>query len=237
MGKFFSIAIPTYEMNGRGSEFLDFSLSQIYSQEFKDFEVIISDNSVDDSIYKVYKNWIDKIDIKYFKNDFNKNDNPSSNINNAILNSSGSWIKVLFLDDFLLPNSLMSIYNCLNIKENENKKWIVVSCLHTINSDTNNLFNLLNPRWNDDMHIGHNSIGSPSVLCIKNDDGLELFDENFKWLMDCDLYRRYKDKYDLPIFLHYPCVAIRIWQNQLTNKLDQSYKDSEVELIKIKYKH
>ena len=67
MGKFFSIAIPTYEMNGRGSEFLDFSLSQIYSQEFKDFEVIISDNSVDDSIYKVYKNWIDKIDIKYFK--------------------------------------------------------------------------------------------------------------------------------------------------------------------------
>lgn len=87
------------------------------------------------------------------------------------------------------------------------------------------------------MHIGHNSIGSPSVLCIKNDSELELFDENFKWLMDCDLYRRYKDKYDLPIFLHYPCVAIRIWQNQLTNKLDQSYKNKEVELIKIKYKY
>ena len=82
--KFFSIAISTYEMQGKGMDFLNFSLSMLMKQTFKDFEVIISDNSKNDSIKILCEKWKDYINIKYFKNDINKLDNPSANINNAI---------------------------------------------------------------------------------------------------------------------------------------------------------
>lgn len=47
---FFSISIPTYGYNGKGSEFLNFSLYKLSSQTFKNFEVVISDHSTDNTI-------------------------------------------------------------------------------------------------------------------------------------------------------------------------------------------
>jgi dTDP-4-dehydrorhamnose reductase len=66
---FFSITIPTYGYNGKGSEFLEHSLKIISNQTFKDYEVIISDHSVDDTILNVVKSWESVIDIKYLKNE------------------------------------------------------------------------------------------------------------------------------------------------------------------------
>ena len=101
MSKFFSVAIPTYEMNGKGVEYLNFSLSMLKRQSFQDFEVVISDNSKDDNIKILCEKWSNYLDIKYFNNDINKLDNPSANINNAMKNCTGDYIKILFLDDFL----------------------------------------------------------------------------------------------------------------------------------------
>jgi glycosyltransferase involved in cell wall biosynthesis len=49
---FFSIAIPTYGYNGKGVEYLENNLNVLYNQNFKDFEVIISDHSKDNLIEK-----------------------------------------------------------------------------------------------------------------------------------------------------------------------------------------
>jgi glycosyltransferase involved in cell wall biosynthesis len=54
---FFSVAIPTYGYDGKGSDFLNFSLSKLSSQTFKDFEVVISDHSSDDTIKEVFERW------------------------------------------------------------------------------------------------------------------------------------------------------------------------------------
>ena len=43
-----SIAIPTYEVKGRGVEFLNDLFRTIEIQTFKDFEVVVSDHSKDD---------------------------------------------------------------------------------------------------------------------------------------------------------------------------------------------
>ena len=48
MQKKLSVAIPTWESYGRGSEFLDDLLSTIEIQHFKNFEVVISDHSQND---------------------------------------------------------------------------------------------------------------------------------------------------------------------------------------------
>ena len=48
-----SIAIPVYEMNSTGADFLKLSLSKICEQTFTDVEVVISDHSKDEEIKKV----------------------------------------------------------------------------------------------------------------------------------------------------------------------------------------
>ena len=52
MDKGISIAIPTYDSNGEGAEFIRFSLDQIKKQSFKDLEVIISDDSNNDNSHE-----------------------------------------------------------------------------------------------------------------------------------------------------------------------------------------
>jgi GT2 family glycosyltransferase len=77
-----SIAIPCYEMNGRGVEMLSHSLSVLKQQTFTDFEVVVSDHSVDNDIYNICQNQ-KLLNIKYIRNE-QKRGSSSANINNAI---------------------------------------------------------------------------------------------------------------------------------------------------------
>ena len=97
---FFSIAIPTYGYNGRGAEFLEHSLEIILNQTYKDYEIILSDHSTDDTIKNVFNRWKSELNIKYYSNDVGRGI-ISPNINNAMKYCNGEWIKVLFQDDFL----------------------------------------------------------------------------------------------------------------------------------------
>ena len=87
-------------MHGKGSNFLNFSLEQIYNQSYSNIQVVISDHSIDNSIYTVCNDWSKKLNIKYLKNTKNRGSS-SANINNAINNCDGKLIKILFQDDFL----------------------------------------------------------------------------------------------------------------------------------------
>lgn len=226
---FFSIAIPTYEMNGKGSEFLEHSLNILSNQTFKDFDVIISDHSKDDEIKNLCTKWKDNLNIKYYKNTIDIGSS-SSNINNAILKSNASWIKILFQDDFLyneyaLENTHKSIIN------NSDKNWFASTCEHS--NDGTSYYRLFKPVWNDKMIFGVNTISSPSVITIKNDSNKLLFDKNYIWLMDCDYYQRYFNKYGPPVFIDDITVVNRTWTNQLTNKIPIDVKKHEhIEILK-----
>ena len=232
MSKFFSIAITTYEMNGKGVEYLNFSLSMLKNQTFQDFEVVVSDNSKDDNIKIICDMWKSHIDIKYFKNDVDKLDSPSANINNAISKCTGQYIKILFLDDFLNNIDGLKILNEFIIQNN--CIWMANACNHT--QDCRNLYSKFVPFWNDDIHLGKNSLGSPSVLCIKNIEDKILFDENLSWLMDCDYYKKYYLKYGEPSIMDNDIVTIRISANQLTNKLSEERKNNEYPILSERYK-
>ena len=47
---YFSVCIPCYEMSGKGHKYLEHNLNQLVIQDFKNFEVIISDQSVNNKI-------------------------------------------------------------------------------------------------------------------------------------------------------------------------------------------
>lgn len=227
---FFSIAIPTYGYNGRGSEFLEFSLEKILSQTFKDFEVIISDHSIDDTIWSVYKKWGQKLNLKYFKNDIGRGI-ISPNINNAMKKSEGEWIKILFQDDFLFNESSLKTQKDF-IENKTNLTWFFSEFFHS--NTGHDFYRHYVPKWTEDNWMGNNLLGCPSGLTIKNDDIL-FFDENLNWLMDCDFYYRMKLLHGEPKILNKITVVNRTWGARLTDTIDNETKEKEFETLKRKY--
>lgn len=231
--KFFSITIPTYEMKGLGVEYLEHSFNILNTQTFKDFEIVVSDHSVDDVIKSLCEKWSGLLDIKYHKNE-NKRGNSSANLNNAISNSSGKWIKVLFQDDFLFDkDSLNRTHNF--ILNNPDTKWVVTACEHS--NDGYNFYRTSYPKWNNQIQFGDNTISSPSVLCIENTDDKIYFDEQLIWLMDVEYYKRMYDKFGgEPSYINEVSVVNRTWGSQLSNTIPDEVKLNEFEIVKNKYK-
>jgi glycosyltransferase involved in cell wall biosynthesis len=227
---FFSIAIPTYGYEGRGGEFLEHSLKILTEQTFQDFEVIISDHSVDNTIQDIFNIFKDKLNIKYFRNE-NGRGIISPNINNAMRNCSGQWIKVLFQDDFLYDKfSLENQYKFLNF--NPDSKWLMTTFYHS--NDGFKFYRFYEPIWNDLVWTGNNTMGCPSGLTLRNED-LIFFDEGLNWLMDCDYYHRLFLKYGEPKILKKITTVNRTWGARLTDTTTEELKISEFNLLKERY--
>ena len=219
-----SVCIPTYEMRGEAKKVLIRSFDMLKKQTFKDFEVVVSDNSEDDVVKNLcaspeYK----MLNINYFKN---PRKGLAQNSNEAIKNAKGEIIKILYMDDYLVnENSLQKILD--NFKDH----WLITACEH---DNGVRRYNPHYPKYNSQIHRGKNTIGSPSVLSIKNENPL-LFDENMTWLLDCDYYKRMHDKYGEPNVLNEINVVIGISEHQITNILSNSAKRKEHYYMAKKY--
>ena len=226
-----SICIPTYEMNGKGDIFLEHSFKILEKQTYKDFNVIISDHSKSDLIKNLCDKYNNSLDIVYIKNSENIG-NSSANINNAIKYANGKLIKVLFQDDFLYNEDSLEI-TVDNFDLNKDK-WLVSRCEHSYDGFTFNRD--FKPTYNDNIHLGNNTISSPSVLTILNDLPL-LFDENLIWLMDCDYYKRCYIKFGSPKILNAITAVNRVGSHQVSNTLaTQEIRDNEHQYVINKYK-
>jgi glycosyltransferase involved in cell wall biosynthesis len=225
-----SICIPTYEMKDKGVEYLEYSFNILYSQTYKDFEIIISDHSIDNNIKNLCEQWSQVFKISYLRNKY-KRGNSSANINNAIRNAKGDIIKILFQDDFLYDEySLEKQVKCFK------EKWLVTACCHYNGKE---IYNPFYPRYHDQIQYGQNTISSPSVLMFENKDIIE-FDENLISLMDVDYYKRLYDKLGLPFICNEITVVNRIHEASVTlsivhaNNSEIHYK--EIEYMKNKFK-
>lgn len=219
--KTISVTIPTYEMKGLGHIFLKKSLDILCNQTFKDFDVVISDNATTDIIKNVCIEYKEKLVINYFKND-DPLHGMSSNINNALKNATGDIVKILFLDDFLSSEkSLEIIANNFDLKEDS---WLATGCIHT--KDGISFYYPHYPSYNKKVYLGKNTIGSPSVIAIKNQRKL-FFDENIHWLMDCDFYKRYYDHFGAPKLIDDITVAIRTGKHQVTDSVTNALIEKE----------
>jgi glycosyltransferase involved in cell wall biosynthesis len=228
---FFSITIPTYEMNGFGGEFLTHSFEILAKQKFKDFEVIVSDHSLNDEIKNVCERWSEVFNVKYHRNDY-KRGGSSPNINTAMKLATGKWIKILFQDDFLYDNkSLENIKN--HIDENKDIMWIASACEHSVDGVT--MHRPFYPSWTSDIHLGNNRISSPSVITIKNTEDKYFFDEDLIWLMDVEYYRRTYDTYGEPSYLNTITVVNRTWGNSVSNSLPMERKNNEEKIMFERY--
>ncbi len=206
-----SICIPTYEMHGKGAGFLAYSFDILKKQTYQPYEVVISDHSQNDNIKNTCEAYADSLNILYLRNT-NKPGNSSANTNNAIKNASGDIIKILFQDDFLYDeHSLEQIASGFDMSADN---WMVTASEHSI--DGEHFYRPFYPKYNNKIHIGENTISSPSTLTVKNDAPL-LFDENLIWLMDCDYYKRCYDAFGEPKILNSITVVNRVGPHQMSS--------------------
>lgn len=199
-------------MNGNGVSFLVESFERLSNQTFTDFEVVVSDHSINNSIKAVCEHYQGKLTIHYHNYPLHRG-NSSANINNAMRYATGSFIKILFQDDFLFDDrALEQTAQALT----DDTCWLASACIHT--RDGVRFFRPFSPHYNNGIHLGKNTIGSPSVLTIKNDGHL-LFDEQLVWLMDVDYYKRLFDGCGAPRLLPQITVVNRIGKHQVTRTL------------------
>jgi glycosyltransferase involved in cell wall biosynthesis len=227
---FFSVAIPAYGYNGKGGEFLDFNLKILSNQTFKDFEVVISDHSIDDTIKNTLKKWLGKLKITYVTNDKGRGI-ISPNLNNAMKHCSGEYIKVLFQDDFLYNDDALKLqFDALNSKPRI--KWLITTFQHS--NDGVTFYRLYHPRLSPNIWNGTNTLGNPSNLTILNED-LIYFDEKLNWLVDCEYYYRLFLKHGEPTILKDVTVVNRTHGGGLSDTISQSLKDDEFNRLRKKY--
>lgn len=227
---FFSIAIPTYGYEGKGVNFLDHNFEILSRQTFKDFEVVVSDHSIDDTIKTICNKWSGILNIKYYRNEHGRGF-IAPNLNIAMQRSKGKWIKILFQDDFLYgEKSLQTQYEFLDT--NPEIKWLVTTFYHS--NDGKSFYRLYTPKLSPNIWNGTNTLGNPSNLTIINKD-LIYFDEKLNWLVDCEYYYRLFLKYGEPAIINQITVVNRTHGAGLSDTMSKDVKDKELKMLTEKY--
>jgi len=180
-----SICIPAYQQ----PEYLKRALLSIFEQTYNDYEVIISDDSPDDSVLDVVKEFDDKR-IKYFKNDEIKGSPENWNV--CIDNATGEYIKILHHDDWFTEKD--SLFKFVKMLDDNPDTDLAFSASANCRQDTKlkNIFctpiiKLHKLRQNPMFLFTGNIIGSPSATIYRRKINKK-FDKNLKWVVDIDFY-------------------------------------------------
>ena len=213
-----SICIPCYEMNGMGIKYLHCLMVSIINQTYKNYEIIITDHSMNNEIENylrtTYSGW--GIKIIYTRHGY-KRGNSSANTNMAIKYATGEIIKPMFQDDMFFNNT------CLEkiVREHENENvWGAVGFNHI--SRNNEIYagekHLPQfPVYNEYILEGKNTFGCPSVIYFKNDNNF--FDEALIWLMDCEMFHSLNKKYGPPKIIEEHLISVRIWESSVSTRV------------------
>lgn len=226
-----SFCIPCYDYRGKGFKAKEYLFGIFYSlsqQTSKDFNVWISDHSETNYILEACEEYADLFEINYVKNEEQRG-NMSANTNCALRHADGEILKIIFQDDFILTNNLVSELDRAFIDEVE---WAVTGFAQT-NDDGRTHYNPRIPYYNDRILEGFNTLSSPSILAMKNGIN-EFFDEKLTMLMDCDLYYRLYKYHKEPVILKKCHISNREHKNQ-TQRLYEHLISSEISYLKEKY--
>lgn len=183
-----SICIPAY----RQVEFLRGTLLSIARQDFQDFELIVSDDSPDDSVRNLLAEFDFGERLRYVRN------TPAlgspENWNAAMRLARGEYVKVQHHDDrFAGPDALGRFVQLLDANPNADFGFSaclvehVDSGLQRIHRPTEQ--QLADLRSSPAALFNGNWVGAPSATIVRNGLGLE-YDRRMKWLVDMDYYYR-----------------------------------------------
>jgi glycosyltransferase involved in cell wall biosynthesis len=183
-----SLCIPTYNQIDCFRKTLD----SIAIQDFADYEIIITDDSPDDSVRKLLQGYSFKGEVRYFKNDVRKGS--PENWNEAVRNASGDYIKMLHHDDRFTRSDSLSKYVAL--LETAPEANLAFSATQIVNPDDDIMrFHFPSAKQLERLRAEPtalfmgNFVGGPSATLYRRSSA-KRYDNNLKWLVDIDFYIR-----------------------------------------------
>ena len=221
---FISICIPTY----KNVAYLQRLLESISIQKFRDFEIVVTDNSPDTSVAELVNSFEPSLSIRYYKND--PPTNMGENFNRVLQKGNGKWIKMMHDDDWFA--SADALQKFAHAAAATDKKFIFSACNHIYSPSGKEVDEYLTG-WKKEMLEENalnlfylNVIGHPSAVMHRKDDSV-LYDPGFSWVVDVDFYIRYLNLH--PGFEYIPEMLVKIGvdENQASNKY---YKNPAVEI-------
>ena len=208
-----SICIPAYSR----TQYLKRLLNSIKDQTYIDFEVIISDDSIDEYVSELLKKYESKFKIQYYSN------NPSlgtpANWNSAIAKAKGEWIKLMHDDDWFSSNDSLQKFADAALK---GPKFIYSSYSNFIESENNfqsihHSFSQLQKVLRQPLLLlSKNIIGPPSVTLFHKSI-LEKYDERMKWRVDLEYYIRILNQEKEIYYLQDLLINVGVSESQVTN--------------------
>ncbi|MCF8342409.1 MAG: glycosyltransferase [Chitinophagaceae bacterium] len=183
---FFSICIPAY----KNTDYLKRLLDSIAIQTFRDFEVIITDDSPDETVSTFINNYNADFSIQYFKND------PvlgtPENWNEGIRKSKGKWIKMMHDDDWFATSTALQVFYDATYKYPEVPFFF--AAFQNITQETGAIEKVFCSKWDlmmlkwSPLHLFKKVyVGNPSCTLVKRDVNM-FYDRNYKFVVDFEYY-------------------------------------------------
>jgi glycosyltransferase involved in cell wall biosynthesis len=181
-----SICIPTY----RQIEFLSQTLTSVKAQDFSDYEIIISDDSPDNSVAELVATFDFGGRLRYYRNSIPLGS--PENWNAAIRRAKGKYIKLLHHDDKLAHPGALSAFVRLLDKQAGASFAFGASLVEDVTNGTKRIHQptldqLTKLSISPEKLFFGNFIGAPSATIYRNGIGVE-YDNRLKWLVDMDFY-------------------------------------------------
>ncbi|MBS1597640.1 MAG: glycosyltransferase family 2 protein [Bacteroidetes bacterium] len=219
-----SICIPAYKR----IDYLQRLLDSIQIQTFRNFEVIVTDDSPDDSVKNLCTRYYAQFTLLYFKNSSTLG--TPENWNESIRRSSGAWIKLMHDDDwFVEENSLKYFVDLIDKNQSSSFIFCAYTNVYAESGLKKNIFparhRLSMLEKNAAVLLAGNCIGPPSVVLHKKNTQL-LYDARMKWLVDIDFYIRYLASTHAE-YIDKSLVNIGISETQVTKN---AFRNREVEI-------
>ncbi len=162
-----------------------------FAQAYRDYEVIITDDSPDDAVERVVRRYGDAR-VRYYRNAERKGS--PENWNEAVRRATGRYIKMMHHDDwFLSGESLGSFVEALE----KDGASLAFSAAHVcdeagkvVRIEGATAEEVAGLRRDPKALFPGNFIGVPSATIYRNRGGQE-YDRRMRWLVDMEFYIRY----------------------------------------------
>ncbi len=224
-----SICIPTYNE----VEKLEILLISIRSQTFRDFEVIVSDDSTTQDVKDLLDNYGD-LGIRYIHNSPSKGS--PENWNHAISLAKGTWIKLMHHDDYFTDSgALLDFLHFSNLHPSAdyifcNTKLSRLENGNLIVSDYTVDQAILNHIKNHSAYLfPKNIMGSPSIGFHRKTMNVD-FDKKLQWLVDVEYFIQILRKFNV-FHINKPLVATIISKEQLSHRMSYNPDFELYELV------
>jgi glycosyltransferase involved in cell wall biosynthesis len=226
-----SICIPSFNQ----TRYLKNTLDSILTQTFRNYEIVICDDSSTEKVKKLINRYNFQGKLRYFRNKTILG--PPENWNRTVKLAKGKYIKILHHDDwFSQKNSLKKFVDLLDSHPEADFAFSATlardhngKILFTHTANTRQIKSL---KINSEILFLENFIGAPSATIYKRSLNLK-YDKNLQWFVDVDFYIKVLAKNNR--FVYSPEPLINVTADATHQVTKSSFNNKGVELFESIY--